>query len=566
MQDLNQHLEVYDNLNVGVIVIDSDQHVCASNEEARKIFWKRKDNPAGARAKDLYGDPLLIEALCSGTATHGQIIKTSETCYYYTSHYLFKHNQRKFFVFAFIDEAKLGIDCQERFKASDSTREVIDCLDEGIVLLSPELLIVAVNKSYRKIMGLMPASALAVSADESNINILDILSASRKALDTKRPYFMTKTRETREKVKLTASPVILNDKVCMIVCSILAPKHYEIIVKQARAKETPSADDSFDTSKQINNFLEEAGIVSNSKKMFDVINMIARIAPYPAYVLITGESGTGKEMLANLIHRCSMRSQEPFLSVNCAAIPDSLSESEFFGYDAGAFTGAATDGKPGFFEQADQGTLFLDEVGDLSLSLQAKLLRVLQGGEAIRVGGTKKYKTDARIIAATNRNLTDMVRHGSFRKDLYYRLKVIEINVPPLRERPEDIIPLVTYFLELYTARYNKVKYFSPDLIDIFIQYQWPGNVREVSNVVEQLILTAAEQEIKPHHLSLDVRGGKQQSIMIEFADSDLDMKSKVRLFEKYLLKDALKKYQNAEEAAKKLGINRSTLFRKLKS
>ncbi len=122
MQDLNQHLEVYDNLNVGVIVIDSDQHVCASNEEARKIFWKRKDNPAGARAKDLYGDPLLIEALCSGTATHGQIIKTSETCYYYTSHYLFKHNQRKFFVFAFIDEAKLGIDCQERFKASDSTR------------------------------------------------------------------------------------------------------------------------------------------------------------------------------------------------------------------------------------------------------------------------------------------------------------------------------------------------------------------------------------------------------------------------------------------------------------
>lgn len=564
MQELEQHLKVFDDLQVGVIVLDSKGLVCASNEEANKIFWKRKDSPVGARAKDLYGDPLLIEALCSSVATHGQIIKTRATSYYYTAYYLFKQNQRKYFVFSFVDENQLGAGVEERFRISEATREVIDCLDEGTVILSPELLTVAVNKSYRKIIGLMPASALAVSADDSNINILDLLSAARKALDTKRPYFMTKTRETREKVKLTANPILVEDEVTMIVCTLLAPNQYDIVVRQAHTKEKPPDDSGSDTSQLINRYLEEEGIVSNSKKMFDVINMIARIAPYPAYVLITGESGTGKEMLANLIHRCSARSEKPFVSVNCAAIPDTLSESEFFGYDAGAFTGAASEGKPGFFEQADGGTLFLDEVGDLSLSLQAKLLRVLQGGEAIRVGGTRKYKSDARIIAATNRNLADMVRQGSFRKDLYYRLKVIEINVPSLRDRPEDIVPLATYFLERYTSRYNKVKHFSPELLDILVQHDWPGNVREVSNVVEQLVLTTAEQEIKPHHLPLDVRGGRHQSVINEFAASDLDLKTKVKLFEKYLLKDALNKYENAEMAAEKLGINRSTLFRKL--
>lgn len=564
MQELSQHLKVFDDQKVGIIVIDPKGLVCASNEEANKIFWKRKDSPVGARAKDLYGDPLLIEALCSGVATHGQIIKTRDTNYYYTSYYLFKDNQRKYFVFSFVDEIQLGINIEQHFTISEATQEIIDCLDEGIVILSPELLTVTVNKSYRKIMGLMPASALAVSADDSNINILDLLSASRKALDTKRPYFMTKTRETREKIKLTANPVIVGDQVTMIVCSILAPKHYDIIVKQAHSKEKLSDNSGFDTSQLINKYLEEEGIVSNSKKMFDIINMIARIAPYSAYVLITGESGTGKEMLANLIHRCSNSSEGPFVSVNCAAIPDSLSESEFFGYDAGAFTGAASGGKPGFFEQANGGTLFLDEVGDLSLSLQAKLLRVLQGGEAIRVGGTQKYKSDARIIAATNRNLGDMVKLGSFRKDLYYRLKVIEVNVPSLQERPEDIVALATYFLERYNSRYNKVKHFSPELLDIFVQHQWPGNIREVSNVVEQLVLTAAEQELRPHHLPLDIRSSKHQSIINEFADSDLDLKTKVKRFEQYVLKDALDKYQNAEEAAKKLGINRSTLFRKL--
>jgi transcriptional regulator with PAS, ATPase and Fis domain len=218
--------------------------------------------------------------------------------------------------------------------------------------------------------------------------------------------------------------------------------------------------------------------------MGDCIKLANRIAVSDFTVLISGESGTGKELLAQSIHNASNRSQYPFVAINCAAVPESLLESELFGYESGSFTGALKEGKSGLFEQANKGTIFLDEVGDMPLSLQARMLRVIQERQVTRIGSSKVINIDIRIIAATNGNLADACRCGKFREDLYYRLNVLPLVVPPLRDRREDILPLLDYFLDNYHAKKVKI---SPEVKDILLGYRWAGNVRELQNVAAYL-------------------------------------------------------------------------------
>ncbi len=230
-------------------------------------------------------------------------------------------------------------------------------------------------------------------------------------------------------------------------------------------------------------------IVGQSASMNNLKDKIQRIAPRDSSVLIVGETGTGKELVARGIHSTSSRNDQPFVAVNCAAIPESLLESEFFGYDEGAFTGARRSGKTGLIEVADGGTLFLDEIGDMPMNLQTKLLRVLQNGEIRRIGGNKSTKINVRIIAATNQDLLQLVEEGLFRKDLYYRLDVIRLKTTPLRERIEDIPELAHFFLDQYNYRFNMAfESFEPKAMDALTKYYWPGNVRELENFIEYAI------------------------------------------------------------------------------
>ncbi|MBI5166542.1 MAG: sigma-54-dependent Fis family transcriptional regulator, partial [candidate division NC10 bacterium] len=230
-------------------------------------------------------------------------------------------------------------------------------------------------------------------------------------------------------------------------------------------------------------------IIGTSPAMRQVLELVEQVAPSSATILLQGESGTGKELIANAIHLGSPRRDRTFIKVNCAALPETLLESELFGYEKGAFTGAAAR-KEGRFELAHGGTLFLDEVGDLSLATQAKLLRVLQEGEFERLGGTKTLKVDVRLVAATNTNLTQAVKEKRFRGDLYYRLNVITINLPPLRERQEDIPLLAQHFLLTYSRKNNKaIDGFSQEAMDLLLEYPWPGNVRELENIIERAVV-----------------------------------------------------------------------------
>ena len=307
----------------------------------------------------------------------------------------------------------------------------------------------------------------------------------------------------------------------------------------------------------------QTSFVACSREMKTILATIHSISEVDSTVLISGESGTGKEMVDNEIYASSMRSYRPIIKVNCGAIPPALFESELFGYEDGAFTGARRKGKPGFFELAHMGTLFLDEVGELPLEMQVKLLRVLQEGEIIRIGGSKPISVDVRIIAATNRDLWEMTEEGTFRQDLYYRLNVINIEVPPLRQRRDDIIPLVMHMLERFNQKYGKHKEIPIELGKVLRELPWRGNVRELENLIENLVVLCPEDVLTPEHLPVRYQRGQNPASQVEIRGI-LPMKDMVRRAERQLIANAQAQYSSMQEVAKALGVDVSTISRKL--
>lgn len=305
--------------------------------------------------------------------------------------------------------------------------------------------------------------------------------------------------------------------------------------------------------------IKSISVISRSNLMKSVADQIEKVASKKSTVLITGESGTGKELVANAIHELSDRKDEPFIAINCSGFQETLLESELFGYVKGAFTGATTD-KKGFFEIAGQGTIFLDEIAEMPFSLQAKLLRVLEQREFYPVGGTKLIPMESRIIAATNKDLRSLIKENRFREDLFYRIAVFEINLPPLRKRMSDLPGLVEYFIHKFNEE-MKTKYTgaSPEVLQAFMSYNWPGNVRELRNVIERAMILSDGYQIKTDGLPLQMREFIPRNI------SEMNLKEAIHNFEKTFIIQVLKDCNwNKEEAARKLEINPSTLYRKM--
>lgn len=308
-----------------------------------------------------------------------------------------------------------------------------------------------------------------------------------------------------------------------------------------------------------------ADFVVHSKEMQHIMDTIKTISQVDSTLLITGESGTGKEVIVNQVHRSSNRRDKPIIKINCGAIPASLFESELFGYEDGAFTGARRRGKAGFFELANEGTLFLDEIGELDLDLQVKLLRVIQEGEVTRIGGTKTLHVDVRIIAATNRDLWQQVQEGKFRQDLYYRLNVINIEVPPLRERRDDVIPLAVHFIEKYNQKYSKHKELSMELGKILRSLDWLGNIRELENLIENMVVLVQRDVLYPEDLPPRYRqSGAEVSACQVTVHGIMPLKEAIQQVESQLLFHAQEKYTTTREIAKALGVDQSTVSRKM--
>jgi two-component system response regulator AtoC len=307
-------------------------------------------------------------------------------------------------------------------------------------------------------------------------------------------------------------------------------------------------------------------IVARTPAMVRALEVAEKVARHPSSVLISGASGTGKELVARLIHRESDRASEPFVPVNCGAIPDTLLESEFFGYVKGAFTGADRD-RPGLFEAANGGTLFLDEVGELPLALQVKLLRALQEGEVRRLGGSRSTEVDVRVIAASNRDLESMVGQGTFREDLYYRLAVVPIHLPPLRRRVEEIPDLAYHFLQRHRERLGvKVETVAPAAMEVLLSYSWPGNIRELENLLERLAVLSEGTEIRLEDLPEDIRHPTPERSPVEFSDDDLSVKRHGAELEKVLIQRAMERTGgNKTQAAELLELSPRALRYKIR-
>ncbi len=307
-------------------------------------------------------------------------------------------------------------------------------------------------------------------------------------------------------------------------------------------------------------------IVSKNEKMNRIFEVIRKVAPYKSTILITGESGTGKELVARAIHYNSDRSKQPFIPVNCGAIPENLLESELFGHVKGAFTDAIRT-KKGLFEEADGGTIFLDEIGELPAPLQVKLLRVLQDGEIRRVGESKSLKIDVRIIAATVKELAREVHEGRFRDDLFYRLNVLHLAIPPLRERKEDIPLLVQHFIHKHNHHLNKqVKEADPKALEVLINYRWPGNVRELENMIERAVVLADGEKIELDHIPFEIQNFQNEMPTIPLTEEEYSIKKASRMLEMGLIRKALQKTKgNHTQAARLLEISHRALLYKIK-
>ncbi|NPV93232.1 MAG: sigma 54-interacting transcriptional regulator [Firmicutes bacterium] len=331
-------------------------------------------------------------------------------------------------------------------------------------------------------------------------------------------------------------------------------KNYSIIFATKKSQE------AFAPGK---NTLENFEYVAKDALTLDLLNLINKVAVVDSSVLITGETGVGKEVIANLIYKLSSRKTGRFIKINCTTLPEHLLESELFGYEKGAFTGASRDGKQGLIEAANNGTLLLDEIADMPLSIQVKLLRFLQEHEIYKLGGTKPISLDVRILAATNKDLLEMVKLGKFREDLYYRLNVVPISVPPLRDRPLDIAPLIDYFLAKCNGKYRLNKMISSSARRLLLSYQWPGNVRELQNLIERLVVITDGDLIDvvnlPDNYLIQVNGTPS-------LDLEITKLSDARnSFEKKYILQVLNKYKSIRKTAKVLGVDHTTILRKLK-
>ncbi|NLZ54181.1 MAG: sigma 54-interacting transcriptional regulator [Thermoanaerobacteraceae bacterium] len=436
-----------------------------------------------------------------------------------------------------------------RYKSTE-LRTIIDSVDEGIIAIDDNRKILCINNWACKVFNIKNEDVVGKNLDKilPKNSVTKVLTTNDEIKDQEE---VLKTNGKTYRFLLSVKPIIFNKKKAGAVATFKDfDKLHRSIFKISENPETLTFENILGSSPAFTAVKEQAKLIANQ----DVT------------VLLLGESGTGKELFARAIHYESPRKNEIFLPINCGAIPDSLIESELFGYEKGTFTGANPKGKPGKFERANGGTVFLDEIGDLPLHMQVKLLRVLQEREIYRVGGVDPVKIDVRIIAATNKDLWSMVQKGEFREDLFYRLNVVPIHIPPLRERPEDILELAEIFFYRYSKIHCKhLKGVSSEARELLINHSFPGNVRELENIIEYGVLFEKEDFLSSETIlkKIDVKQGSDKAIIKG------GLKEMVACYERKVIEDLMNQYgcdtKAKQKIAEKLGISPATLYRKLK-
>jgi len=544
----------------GIIIIDDDGKIVYFNQTAEGIIGYKARDIIGFHINKVIHNSRLSEVAKKGKPQLSYKVVTDNVTLLTNRFPLFIGDQLSGAIAIFKDvREKEGLkqDISTLRKINIKLINIFDTMHDGIIVITDSRTVVRVNIAFERITGISASVWIAQNVDEishkygmpnlfrdeildkrESTSFIEYINDKEYLMtcspinydDIKRPYFVATIQDINKVNEIVTSLQVTKD---------LANSYYSEV-------ENRHAKINYDD------------MIATSGAMKRVMNLAVRVAQVDSSVLIMGETGVGKEVLARAIHKCSHRMGGNFIKLNCGAIPEALLESELFGYEAGAFTGAKKEGKPGLIEMADGGSLFLDEIGDLPLNIQVKFLRVLQEREIQRVGGLKTKKVDFRLVAATNKNLENLVREKKFREDLFYRLNVVPVTVPPLRERKEDIVPLVIFFLNKYNKKYGMSKKISPEVIRSLLNHEWPGNIRELENTIERLLVTSESNLVKLHNVK-DIINVAPINIK-----PSMDLKDLLEKTEKNLLLQVFQQCRTTREMAEMLGISQSAVVKKM--
>ncbi|MCL6610324.1 MAG: sigma 54-interacting transcriptional regulator [Peptococcaceae bacterium] len=559
-------LDFLNELNEAVVITNTCADIVFCNRRAESITGRQAKKLINQRVEVKLPEigPDIIEVLKTGRPKCQIMRKLNNHMVNASFFPLYKENTLNGAAAVIQDVSQLESLMVENSRIKAQNKELEDIMEsfyDGIGIIDSEGTLLRVNKSYERITGL--------SRKNNNVgrNVRDLQeegtvsrAVALMVIEQKKPVTIVQRIRTGKEILITGSPVLdKKGNVSRVVCNIRDLNELNILKELDECEQNR---DKLELKELRAKQLLHGELVYKSRAMQHIFELALKVAKVDSNVLITGESGVGKEIIVKIIHKASPRARKSFFQINCGAIPETLLESELFGYEGGAFTGARSGGKMGYFELCNGGTLLLDEIGEMPLNLQVKLLRAIQERQIFRIGGTTPIKFDVRIISATNRDLGEMVKNGLFRADLFYRLNVVPINIPPLRERTDDIIPLAIHFLEKFNAKYKTNKRFEPDVLLAFELYNWPGNVREMENVIERLIIINDEEIIGLHHLPFNNEGVDTSGFSIDLKNP-IPLRTASEILERKLIAKALQLFGSTRKAAKILGVSHPTVIRK---
>jgi PAS domain S-box-containing protein len=552
----------------GIIAVDADCLVTTWNPAFERMSGIKKEDALGRYLPDILPGGKLHVVLETGESMYGQKIQLGDSLVISNRTPIIKNGKIEGAISVCQDISSLesiGAELKVTNELNKELDAIIDSVYEGLYITDGEANTLRINKAYTRMTGIRPEEVIGKNMKDLVERGIYSESVTLHVLERKEPVTILHQIKGTQKCLITGNP-IFNDRneIIRVVTTVRDVTELNKLEKKLEAVEDISQKYHMEVQHLRQQQMKQTDLIEHSAAMRKVLALAYKAAQVDSTVLISGPTGVGKEMIAKFIHKNSPRGSAPFINVNCAAIPESLLESELFGYEKGAFTGAQSGGKPGMFELADSGTIFLDEIGDLPHNLQAKLLLVLQDKAVLRIGGTRSKQLDVRILAASNLELEKLVSEGAFRQDLYYRLNVIPVVVPPLSVRKEEIPYLAKHFLELYNERHGQKKQFGESAMDVLMQHNWPGNVRELKNLVERLVVIGNEDVIRRDQI-FGLGEAAPPAMPSLPTGTRVLLKDAVSALEKQLISNALTEEGSTRKAARCLGVSQPTVIRKAK-
>ncbi len=567
-ENLSQLRSLYDMAYNGVVIIDEQGSIQVYNQAARKLLGISTNDLAGHPIKEINPKAWqdMKEIIRTGVPQIAKKINLGRSTLIANRTPIFLEGKVVGVMSIFQDISeyeKVSTDLESFKRLNEELDAIIESSYDGLYITDGKAKTLRVNQAYERITGLKkeeltgkktselvsegifdPSVTLEVIRERRPQTIMQEIKGGKVVIVTGNPIFDSQNRITRVVTNVRDLTELNQLKNELVESKQLTRRYQDELIEQQ--------------------VLNQAGqqLLIKSESMRLVMQKAIKMARVDSAALLTGESGVGKDVLARFIHKNSLRKGKSFIKINCGAIPETLLESELFGYEKGAFTGARTEGKAGLFEIGQGGTVFLDEIADLPLYLQVKILAVLEDKEITRLGGTKPKHIDFRIIAATNRDLLSLVQRGDFRKDLYFRLSTLPLDLPPLRERRDDIIPLINHFLKKFTRPDQAKKALTPRAYELLGQYSFPGNVRELMNIVERLVVMSDKKTLGPEDLPAIIQEGRPPN---RDREAPGGLKEMVSEFEKGLIEEALKRHKTISQVALAFGVNPSTISRKVR-